>query len=221
VESVIADYECKEVGVDERVLNPEEVLGSEINIYVSGCREEVSKLFELSNLTSYGLVSDVVISNGFGGINYRNLYTISLNVLESKVIPIMRGYSLKTFKSGVEYMLIILKSGRALMLEGDVDRIRVPKVESVLTIHTHRRGCLPSPQDIKSTIEVLFDGGLGTAVTSLECYSVILRVGPFTEDDYITINELSGRLGKEVGKSVITLPMRKSLSSNLILVISY
>lgn len=221
MESVIADYECKEVGVDERVFNPEEVLGSEINIYVSGCREEVSKLFELSNLTSYGLVSDVVISNGFGGINYRNLYTISLNVLENKVIPIMRRYSLKTFKSGVEYMLIILKSGRALMLEGDVDRIRVPKVESVLTIHTHRRGCLPSPQDIKSTIEVLFDGGLGTAVASLECYSAILRVGPFTEDDYITINELSGRLSKEVGKSVITLPMRKSLSSNLILVISY
>lgn len=215
IEALMADCNCSEAYVVADLSNPLNLVGSDVTVYLDGCEYRPDTLFELSKLLDYGLLNGIEVREGSSGINYRILYEVVLDVILNNLITFMVSKALKTSLDGIEYMYLILFNGRALLLEGDVDRITIPKVSTSFTIHTHRYDCVPSVSDLKTAIEVLFDGGLGIGVVSPKCYSLILRVGPFTEDDYVTLNNLNKTLVRISSTSI----GRRSLSENVVLII--
>jgi len=90
----------------------------------------------------------------------------------------------------------------------------IPEVNAVVTVHTHSTLCIPSTTDMKSLTNLLIDGGLGFGIVSPTCYLLIFRVGPFTEEDLITLKNLI------TPEDLIVYP-RKYLSNDLIVITGY
>lgn len=214
VESLIFDCNCSDAYIDVEFSSLEDLLGSDINVNLSGCEYRPDEYFELDDLIDYGLVSSVNVSLGSSGINYRVLYDEAIKTVLRWAIPYMRLESLKTKESGVEYMLVVLRDGRAEVLEGEVDRVVIPEVDAVVTVHTHSTLCTPSTTDMKSLTNLLINGGLGFGVVSPVCYLLIFRVGPFTEEDLITLKNLD--IPEE-----LTVSPRKYLSNDLVVITGY
>jgi len=127
-----------------------------------------------------------------GGWTLRNLYKrvpLSPLSLDSEII---RSLAIETTKSGVEYMMLYLKTGSLVLLEGEHFRVSVPLVSfSRVIYHTHPHGaCGLSLADIKSTAEFLVNGGLGGAAATDSCASYMLRLGFVCEDDFISLKKL-------------------------------
>ena len=193
-ESIIAEYGCASVGVEL----PESP-GSELIMYCSGCEEFPEEGFELDQAVEYGLIEEYEFVPGKGGRGLRELYGRARELIVKEVTSILAPYTLKCALTEVEYMLVILQNGSAALLEGERDRVVIPNVKASVSAHTHPRGCAPSPHDLKSLINLLFEGGLGSAVISTECGLLIVRDGPFTEDDLLALSKLRDSLsGRDV-----------------------
>ncbi len=192
VESLIEDCSCSDAYISNEFTSLSELLGSELRVFLSQCLYEPDKLFELDDLIRYGLVNDVevMVRESASGFNYRLLYEMAADLTLEKVIPFMREVSYKTSASGVEYMYVVLRDGSAELLEGEVGRIVIPSVRAALMIHTHDTVCIPSPNDLRTTTHILFDGGLGSGITSPTCYFLVFREGLLTEGDYLALKNL-------------------------------
>lgn len=215
IESLIEDCLCSNAYILNEFASLHDLIGEGVEVGLSGCSYTPDNLFELNDLVTNGLVRDVrVRTNTLGsGINYHVLYELALNTVLDSVIPYMMSISLKTAVTEIEYMYIVLRDGRALLLEGDFNKIVIPNVNATLTIHTHRHACLPSRNDLKSISDLFIQGGLGSGITSPTCYFAIFRTGYFTEDDYIMLRNLYEH------KLTYELPSRKYLSSNILLLL--
>lgn len=214
IESLIFDCSCSDAYIDVEFSSLEDLLGSDINVNLSDCEYRPDKYFELDDLVDYGLVNSVNVSLGSSGTNYKVLYDEAIKTTLKWAIPYMKLTSLKTRRSGIEYMLIVLRDGKAEVLEGEVDRVVIPEVNAVVTVHTHSTLCIPSTTDMKSLTNLLIDGGLGFGIVSPTCYLLIFRVGPFTEEDLITLKNLI------TPEDLIVYP-RKYLSNDLIVITGY
>ncbi len=193
-ESIIAEYGCTSVGVEL----PESP-GGELIMYCSNCEEFPKEGFELDQAVEYGLIEDYEFVLGKGGRGLRELYRRARELAVKEVTSTLAPYALKCALTEVEYMLVILQNGSAALLEGERDRVVIPNIKASLSAHTHPRGCTPSPHDLKSLINLLFEGGLGSAVISTECGLLIVRNGPFTEDDLLALSKLRDSLsGRDV-----------------------
>jgi len=201
IESIIAEYGCGFVGTEL----PKD-LGDKLVIYYSDCEELPEEGFELDQALEYGLINEYEFTLGKDGLGLRELYRKARELVIKEVTSTLSPYTLKCALTEVEYMLVILQNGSAALLEGERDRVIIPNVRASLSAHTHPRGCTPSPHDLKSLINLLFDGGLGSAIMSTECGLLLIRDGPFTEDDLLALSRLRDSLsGRDIE------PLRKSL----------
>lgn len=190
IESLIEDCLCSNAYIGNDFSSVEDLLDGEIEVMLSECNYEPDNLFELNELLRFNLVRGVHVSIGNSGTDFRKLYGLAAKLCSEKVIPYMRCVSMKTAATRIEYMYIILKNGRAELLEGDVDMVTIPHVDASLMLHTHGYGCIPSLSDLKTASHVFLDGGLGVGVVSPTCYFLIFRFGPFTEEDYIALKNI-------------------------------
>ncbi len=201
VESIIAEYGCESVGVELP-----EASGGKLMVYCSSCEEFPEEGFELDQVVEYGLVKEYEFVPGRGGRGLRELYRRVRELIAKEVTSTLAPYALKCALTEVEYMLVILQNGSAALLEGERDRVVIPNIKASLSAHTHPRGCTPSPHDLKSLINLLFEGGLGSAIISTECGLLVVRDGPFTEDDLLALSKLRDSLsGRDIE------PLKKAL----------
>jgi len=189
VESIIAEYGCGFVGIEL----PESP-GGRLRIYYNKCEELPEEGFELDQAVEYGLIEEYEFTPGIRGRDPRELYRRARELIVKEVTSTLTPYALKCALTEVEFMLVILQNGLAALLEGERDRVVIPNVKASLSAHTHPRGCTPSPHDLKSLINLLFEGGLGSAIISTECGLLLVRDGPFTEDDLLALSKLRDSL---------------------------
>ncbi len=213
IESLVEDCSCGNAYIFNEFTSLEDLLDEEVEVGLSGCSNAVENLFELNDLIRYGLVRGVRVREGVLGVDYHMLYELAISTALENIIPYMKEISLKTAITGVEYMYIILKSGRALLLEGEANRVAIPAVSATLMIHTHSSICNPSANDLRTTLNLFFDGGLGSGITSPTCYYILFRVGPFTEGDYLTLKSL------RKSKHGFELLRRRFVGSNVLLLL--
>jgi len=189
IESLIGGYGCREV---KAVLNNDEV-----TICYRFCDEEPEEGYELDEALNHGLLSSYTVDQCDEGIELRKLYDYVANELIKASSSILSSFALRTSVEGIEYMLVIFRDGLALLLRGERNKVVIPAVKAVASVHTHPEGCIPSPHDIRSLINNFLDGGIGGGIISTDCKLFILRSGPFTENDYLAISkfrkELSSR----------------------------
>ncbi|MEM0360960.1 MAG: hypothetical protein QXY36_01215 [Sulfolobales archaeon] len=215
IESLIEDCSCSDAYILNKFTSLYDLIDEYVEIGLSDCAYTPDNLFELNDLVTNGLVRDVRVRTNTldSGVNYRVLYELALNTVLDNVIPYMRNVSLKTAVTEVEYMYIILRDGRALLLEGDFNKVVIPNVNATLTVHTHSLTCLPSRSDLKSISDLFVQGGLGSGITSPTCYFAIFRVGYFTEEEYAMLRNLYEY------KPTYELPSRKYLGNNILILL--
>jgi len=193
-ESVIAEYGCEFIGVELP-----ETPGGKLIVYYSNCEELPDEGFELDQALKYGLIREYEFTLGKNGKKLRELYKRVRELIIKEVTSTLAPYALKCALTKVEYMLVILQNGSAALLEGERDKVVIPNIKASLSAHTHPKGCIPSPHDLKSLINLLFEGGLGSAIISTECGLLIVRDGLFTEDDLLALSKLRDSLsGRDV-----------------------
>jgi len=191
LEGIRSDFECMDSYICEP-LNLDEVLGSSIRICTYKCNlelrnEDLRAYFD--ELVRYELINDFRVKHltykpSINEVITRNDIYSKLSSLFDELFSYLGSYVLRTSIEGIEYMVIVLRNGKAALLEGERNSISIPNVGVIASAHTHIKGCLPSPHDVRSLMHMLFDGGIGLGIMSRECLLKIIRVGPFTEDDY-------------------------------------
>ncbi len=214
LESVMAEYGCGSVSaVLPEIIEPHGF--SEVIICYSGCSEVPYEGFELDNITRYKLASDYVFKHCHEGWSLNELYSQALDLFLRNIPSFLRSYSIRTALEGIEYMLIVLQNGRAVLLEGEKNKVVIPSVKAVASAHTHPKNCIPSPHDIRSLTNILLEGGLGASIVSPNCILTIFRKGPFTEDDYLALVSFIKNLRKNSLNELGQLLARGILSKNL------
>ncbi|MCX8185078.1 MAG: hypothetical protein RMI56_03340 [Sulfolobales archaeon] len=177
--SLSAEYGCNTSG---------EVSGRIVYVYYSNCSLG-SNLFELDELRERGV--EVRLIDGAGGRSGRELLEIALSqALEA--LSELRQYTYITLQRGIEYSLLVLRSGEVYVAEGGVGRISLPYVEGViLEAHTHPLDCAPSERDLNTAVTRFMEGLYTAAVVSPLCSTVIYRVSPLSEEDLISLRNMS------------------------------
>ncbi len=211
LESVIGEYGCREV----RAVLPESV-GGTLTVCYSSCEEIPEEGFELDSAIDYGLLSDYAFEPCGRGLSLEDLYTVAQDLAAKEAMSTLSAYALKCALTEVEYMLLILQNGKAAILEGERDKVVIPAKGVSFTAHTHPRGCVPSPHDIKSLINLLFEGGLGSAVISTECGLMLFRNGPFTEEDLLALTNFRSIVGGRDPRRIVEVLSKGRVGPNII-----
>ena len=205
LEAVIAEYGCESAGVSSY---PREALGSSVTVHCFGGESLIDELFDFEEAVEAGLLEEVRVSREPPPIPLRTLYTRVPREVGRYASSVLASYVTRTAFEGIEYMVVVLRNGRAALLEGEVEKVRIPYVRHVADAHTHPRWCFPSAPDIESLMNLLLDSGLGSAIVSPECTLVMARDGPFTEDDYLALAELRNSVrGRDYD------PLKKALAT--------
>jgi len=218
LESIIAEYGCSDVGV---TLLDTELPSLEFVVCYSNCDEVPHEGFELNNILEYGLAKEYTFRYCREGLHLNDLYSKALDLYLSNVLSYLHPYSIRTAIEGIEYMLLVLKNGRAVLIEGEKDKVIVPSIKLVASAHTHPKNCIPSPHDLRSIINILLEGGLGASVVSPNCTLTIFRNGPFTEDDLIAITTFMRKLRKSTANDIASFLTKNTLGRNLKVITSY
>lgn len=191
---LVEDYEC---------LNPkvriEYGAGTPVVEY---CCEKIAKipseLVSLEEGKEDNVVTEYRYSNeacGRGEELYSLLNKITSHVLV-KSIEMMTPYTYTTIHSGIEYLLVVLSNGKGYLIEGEENRIAVPMSRALFSLHTHPDNCILSPHDVRSLSNTLMYRGIGGGVVSRDCYLIIVRSGPFTEEDLMELIRFKDALRK-------------------------
>ncbi len=182
IESIIGEWGCKSLWavIDE----------DKVTICYDYCDGIPDQGFELDDAVSNGIIKEYELRQCNMGKPLNELYVEAARMFIKNSMSMMNTYALRTRFDNIEYMLIILQNGRAALLQGEHNRVVIPQIRASATAHTHPRGCTPSPHDIRSLINLLFDGGLGSGIVSTDCSLYIMREGPYTENDLIALSKL-------------------------------
>lgn len=191
LEAVIAEYGCSLAGVSAY---PREALGSIVKVHCVGGEGPLDHLFDFEEAVEAGLIEGLETSREPPPVSLQSLYSRIPREVGGYAASTLSSYAARTALEGVEYMIVVLRNGRAALLEGEVEKVRIPYLRHVADAHTHPRWCFPSAPDIESLMNLLLDSGLGSGIVSPECTLVMARDGPFTEDDYIALAELRNRI---------------------------
>lgn len=191
---LVEDYECVDLKVS--------IEGNTKIPTVRYCCKEINK--EPSELVSLeeGRENGVLMSYWYRGEVCRegedpySLLNKIANQVLVKSIELLAPYTYLTSQSGVEYLLAVLSNGRGYLIEGEENKILVPISKALFSLHTHPSNCLLSPHDVRSLSNTLMYRGIGGGVVSRNCYLVLMRSGPFTEEDLIELLRFRDALRK-------------------------
>ena len=207
LESLVGGYGCTDIRAS--------IEGSKIHICYRDCQEEIDNGYELDEAVDYGLISSYSINKCGEGLKLQTLYNRALDQLVRFTTSYLSTYALRTMVEGVEYMVLVLRNGRALLLRGTKNRVIIPGVKALVSAHTHPQGCIPSPHDIRSFINMLLEGGFGSGIISNECKLFIVRSGPFLEEDYVALSKFRGILSSRDISKIRNIISRGIIGKNL------
>lgn len=169
--SLSAEYGCR-VGGD--------LTGDEAYVYYDMC-DIAQERFELGELATVGTRVNYV--NRLGGRSPQELLEEAAKHALSVVLELMQ-YVHLTRLSGVEYSLLVTKSGDIYVAEGGLGRVVLPYLgEVILEAHTHPGMCLPSERDLRTAMVRYMEGLYAMGVLSPNCLFLLYRAGPVTEED--------------------------------------
>ncbi len=124
-------------------------------------------------------------------ISLKNLYRLAMEAPLRLDSYLLKRLANTTSEGGPEFLIAYLEWGEVIILEGDVDRIRIPFLEQVkVSYHTHPRGgCAFSKADLASTLDLMVHGGIGEGIVTTDCAAYMYRIGFLLEEDYIVLKK--------------------------------
>ncbi|MCD6324370.1 MAG: hypothetical protein J7L55_04600 [Desulfurococcales archaeon] len=191
------------------------IIGGEVKICYSECDEEVDQGYELEDAVNAGLIESYSIERCSEGAKFSKIYEEAADLLIKVSTSYLSSYVVRTQLTGTEYMFIVLRDGRAILLEGERNKVIVPRIKYIASAHTHPEWCIPSPHDVRSWINQFLDGGLGAGIVAPKCRFFIIKSGPFTEDDYVEISRFRVKLSSRDTEGINEVIRNGRIGSNL------
>lgn len=189
----VIEYCCERIAeVPNELVNLEE--GKENNV-IAGYKYRSERCDEFDE--PYSLLNKVV------------------NQVLVKSVELMTPYAHVTSQSGVEYLLALMSDGKGYLIEGEENKIVVPVSRVLFSLHTHSSNCLLSPHDVRSLSNTLMYRGIGGGVVARNCYLILVRSGPFTEEDLMKLIMFRDALRKMRVNELNHYLMKGYVSANL------
>ncbi|MEM0373528.1 MAG: hypothetical protein QXO96_03120, partial [Sulfolobales archaeon] len=120
---------------------------------------------------------------GSMNLSYRYLYSYTANLFIEFIRKYMLEFANNTINTGIEYLLILLRDGKFLILEGDENKVQIPFPDGLATVHTHPGICLFSEKDLETADYLFSRGYFIIGVMNNTCISIIYRNGVYTLED--------------------------------------
>lgn len=209
LENIYELYGVKEIFIQEEFCSPffwEP--GENVNVYLNVGESKKEIVEYLKSVNTYGLYNiNVIYGEGYGkAVFWKELYHKVFQVFKDHIAYLLRSKASITSEKHVEYMLLIGGNGKAIILQGEVDKIVIPRVKSWLIAHTHPHPhCFFSAKDIASTRDLLSYQGLLSAVVTTGCLAVLYRIEDFTVEDYENLILIERSLVKGKVKNAIKI----------------
>ncbi len=181
LEDVFEDAECEEILVDSHQLENYIVVIEGIK-----CKYDLSE-----SISIFTEKYDVSASIGKGDTSLRTLYEEIIDYYRETLHYKMKEYATKTIATRHEYYLGILFNGKAFLLEGEEDKVLLPRIPQCFSAHTHPSNIpIPSKQDLRTITQLFTDRGIGHVIETVGASLAIYRVGPITIDDLEVFKQL-------------------------------
>lgn len=136
-------------------------------------------------------ISSVLVKVVCGRIksNVDEVYKYAVLNMVSTAIDILKPF----MNRDEEYMVVLLENGYAVVLQGTLGKVVVPRIPGTLfTCHTHPKSirAIFSKEDLKSLLDLLSNKGFGSCVLSQTSCLTVYRRGLFKVDDYFKLFQL-------------------------------
>jgi len=191
---LVEDYGC----IDLKVRVESDAKTPTVRYCCKEINEEPSELVSLEEGRENGVLAGYRYCGEVcrGGEGLYSLLNKIANQVLAKSVELLTPYTHVTSQSGIEYLLAVLSNGKGYLIEGEENRILAPVSRALFSLHTHPSNCLLSPHDVRSLSNTLMYRGIGGGVLSRDCYLVLMRSGPFTEEDLIELLRFRDSLRK-------------------------
>ncbi|OYT53091.1 MAG: hypothetical protein B6U76_08995 [Desulfurococcales archaeon ex4484_217_2] len=141
--------------------------------------------------------------------HWRTLYSRVLEVFLDNMVGFLKSKTVVTNSKRIEYMLLVSRKGEGVVLQGDVDRIRIPRVRAWLIAHTHPSPhSFFSPKDMETSRDLFVNQGLLSAVVTSTTICVLYRCGDMDVDDYEKLILIERKLAKGKVREALKLMSR-------------
>lgn len=205
IEFIVADCECEDVDVyiDIDVIKENYFIPHKVCIKPKGCVYRCDNYpKELDILSEYfgcyarlGIFDDECKSV----LKYENLISLSKDVLRRLTISYLQHYILKTKLTKVEFMMLVNRFGKLIIIEGEADKVSLPLSfktlkNIVISSHTHPSNCIPSHKDLEQLELIMSYGGLGGAILGPSCITIVNRRKPFIYDDLLRLRKMEDKI---------------------------
>ncbi len=181
LEDILEDAECEEIFIDSHGLENYTVVVEGIK-----CRYDL-----LESIDVFSEKHNVPATIGRGDTSLRTLYEEIIDYYRETLHYKMKEYATKTIATHHEYYLGILFNGKAFLIEGEEDKVLLPRIPQCLSAHTHPSNIpVPSKQDLKTITQLFTDRGIGHIIETIGASLAIYRVAPITINDLEVFKQL-------------------------------
>ncbi|WFO74531.1 hypothetical protein J4526_05450 [Desulfurococcaceae archaeon MEX13E-LK6-19] len=185
IEDVIDDAYCTTVYINE--LDSNMPWTTEIVIEPINCKYDPYESVRI--FSEEWSIDNVVIGRGI--YEYGKLYEIIARKYIESLHYTMKSYASRTLLTKREYYLAISFYGKAAIVEGDPERVRIPAVNQCFSAHTHpATRAFPSIQDMITIFSIMLNRGIGHAIETVGDTMLFYRTAPLTEDDIAILRKI-------------------------------
>jgi hypothetical protein len=181
VEDFMEDAECENIYV--------ETLNETLFINPVNCVGEVS-----DSLTYYSRVHEIDVQISPVNGNFKELYRNIVKTYVEGLRPLVRSKLPLTMGNRLEYFMGVTPGGEGFLLEGDVEKVRIPWVNVVLSVHTHpEEHPIPSLTDLETIVRSFTSRGIAHGIEAYNGGLIIYRVEPIRLEELFFLKNVKKR----------------------------
>ncbi len=189
LEDVLDDAWCEDIFIDKSIYSNRPIIPNTIEIEPYKCSYD--PLESISVFSSQWDIDEISITIGKGYYSLNELYFLIPSIYIETLHYLMKSYSSKTITSKKEYFLAILFNGKGFLVEGEVDRVRIPFIPHCLSSHTHPSHMpIPSKRDIEMILYMMLNRGFLHVIETVGASLYIYRVKPLSENDLVKLRSI-------------------------------
>ncbi|QOR93974.1 hypothetical protein IMZ38_04845 [Thermosphaera chiliense] len=178
VEDFIEDAECENVYV--------EPLNETLLINPVNCAGEVD-----NSVNHYSSIYELNVRISPVNRSFKELYMDIVKLYAEGLRPVIRSKLSLTIENRLEYFMGVTPKGVGFLLEGDVEKVRIPWVNTVLTVHTHpEEHPFPSLTDLETMVGSFTSRGIAHGIEAYTAGLIIYRVKPITLEELLFIKNI-------------------------------
>jgi len=188
LEDVLDDAWCEDIFVDKSIYDSRPIIPGTIEVEPYRCSYEPEESIRVFS-GQWDIDIDITIGKGYYSLN--ELYFLIPSIYVETLHYLMKSYASKTIANKREYFLAILFNGKGFLVEGEVNRVRIPFVPHCLSSHTHPSHMpVPSKGDIEMILYMMLNRGFLHVIETVGASLYIYRVRPLSEDDLVKLRSI-------------------------------